>query len=94
MTALKIHTHMHLVPTCAILVIAFRLFARPGELCNLKWSVLFKKDSTVQFDLSGYKTDEFDIVVDPNKNNPKVGPVTVLKKFQTLRKLILHIVLV
>ena len=75
--------------TCAILVVGFRLFARPGELCKLKWSsVIFKKDGNVQFDLSGHKTDpffrEFDIVVDANKNNPKVCPVTVLKKYMDM----------
>nr|CAG4714488.1 unnamed protein product [Naegleria fowleri] len=46
----------------AILVIGFRLFARPGELCELKWSdveIDKPKKNWININLSGHKTDFF-----------------------------------
>ena len=48
--------------TAAILVIGFRLFARPGELCELKWSdveIDKPKKNWIHINLSGHKTDFF-----------------------------------
>lgn len=72
--------------TCAILVVGFRLFARPGDLCELSWScVSFQKNGNLKFDLSGHKTDfyllEKPIPVEPNLEDPLVCPIRLLKTY-------------
>ncbi|EFC46444.1 predicted protein [Naegleria gruberi] len=69
--------------TSAMLVIGFRLFARPGELARLKWGYVTKlRNGNIKLDLSGHKTDFFllekPITIDKHLENPSVCPVKLL----------------
>ncbi|EFC35343.1 predicted protein, partial [Naegleria gruberi] len=61
--------------TTAVLVIGFRLLARPGDLCDLSWSSVKPNDpkkNWFTFDLSGHKTDFF-MIDDPTPIEPYCG---------------------
>ena len=81
--------------TTAILVIGFRLLARPGDLCNLSWSSIkvdYPKKDWITFDLSGHKTDFFMIddptPIEPLKKgqNNKYCPSFILKRYINMVK--------
>lgn len=75
--------------TSAILVIGFRLFARPGEVARLKWSYInVLKNGKIRIDLSGHKTDFFliekPITIDKNSKNPSLCPIKLLNSYMDL----------
>ncbi|EFC41855.1 predicted protein [Naegleria gruberi] len=75
--------------TSAILVVGFRLFARPGEVARLKWSYIkVLKNGKIKIDLSGHKTDFFliekPITIDKNTKNPSLCPITLLNSYMDL----------
>lgn len=74
--------------TTAILIIGFRLLARPGDLCNLSWSSIkvdYPKKNWITFDLSGHKTDFFMIddptPIEPYNGDQKYCPSFILKRY-------------
>ncbi|EFC47282.1 predicted protein [Naegleria gruberi] len=75
--------------TSAILVIGFRLFARPGEVARLKWSYIkMLKKGRIKIDLSGHKTDFFliekPITIERNTKDPNLCPISILKSYMDL----------
>ena len=72
----------------AILVVGFRLLARPGDLCALSWTSVKSnkpKKDWFTFDLSGHKTDFFMIddptPIEPYKGDKKYCPSFILKRY-------------
>ena len=77
--------------TSAILVVGFRIFARPGELARLRWRYIEKlKNGKMRINLKGHKTDFFliekPITIDKNKSDPKICPINILNSYMNLVK--------
>ncbi|KAG2386348.1 hypothetical protein C9374_002794 [Naegleria lovaniensis] len=77
--------------TSAILVIGFRLFARPGELCELKWSDVEMdnpKPGWININLAGHKTDFFfndrPHPIDPVQDSNTFCPIQILTTYMNL----------